>query len=109
MLSANADEHDVRSAAFAFLDSLSRRLGGLVRHEDVARFEFRGERLPLLDPQRGIRKPRQLVAAISIRTVYAPDPTVRPTKMRFDMTVTCGTNGEGPIRITPRIERSVRQ
>ena len=71
-------EHQARAAAFAFLDSVSRQLGGIVRFEDVARFEFRGEKMSLLDPQRGIRKPRQLSAALSVRTVYAVDPSSRP-------------------------------
>jgi putative restriction endonuclease len=44
----------------------------------VARFEYLGERIPLLDPQRGIRKPRQLLAALSIRTVYSSEPHARP-------------------------------
>jgi putative restriction endonuclease len=43
----------------------------------VARFEYLGERIPLLDPQRGIRKPRQLLAALSIRTVYSSEPHAR--------------------------------
>jgi len=71
-------EIQVRTAAFAFLDSLVTRLGGIVRYEDVAQFEYMGDRMSLLDPQRGIRKPRQLGAALSIRTVHSPDPYTRP-------------------------------
>lgn len=41
-------------------------------------FEFDGEPFKLLDPQRGIRKPRQLTAALSIRTTFASDPAKRP-------------------------------
>lgn len=33
-------------------------------------FEYDGERIALMDRQRGIRKPRQLSAALSIRTVF---------------------------------------
>lgn len=72
------DEDGVRAAAFSFLDNVSRRLGGLVRFEDVAGFTYSGERIPLLDPQRGIRKPRQLSAALSMRTVYAARSDARP-------------------------------
>jgi len=71
-------EVQIRTAAFAFLNSLVTRLGGIVRLEDVSRFECMGERMSLLDPQRGIRKPRQLLAALSIRTVHSPDPYARP-------------------------------
>lgn len=78
MAHAHETEIDVRFSVFAFLTSLSTRLGGLVTFEDVAGFRYHGERIPLLDPQRGIRKPRQLSAALSIRTVYTSDSRVRP-------------------------------
>src|SRR5439155_27173682 len=34
-------------------------------------FEFQGERIPLINPQRGIFKPRQMRFLLSIRTVFA--------------------------------------
>ena len=68
----------LRSAAFAFLDQLALRSPELVRYEDVAQFHFQGTRIPLMDLGRGIRKPRQLEGAISIRTVHAPRPQDRP-------------------------------
>lgn len=68
----------LRSAAFAFLDQLSVRQPGLLRYEDVAQFHFEGERIPLMDLGRGIRKPRQLQGALSIRTVHAARPQDRP-------------------------------
>jgi len=77
-LAAYETEIRVRTAAFAFLDSLMTRLGGIVRLEDVSQFEYMGERMSLLDPQRGIRKPRQMLAALSIRTVHSTDPRTRP-------------------------------
>lgn len=77
-LAAYETEIQVRTAAFAFLDSLMTRLGGIVRLEDVSQFEYMGERMSLLDPERGIRKPRQLLAALSIRTVHSTDPRTRP-------------------------------
>lgn len=77
-MTAYETEAQIRMAAFAFLNSLVTRLGGLVRLEDVSRFEYMGERISLLDPQRGIRKPRQLLAALSIRTVHSSDPYARP-------------------------------
>ena len=33
-------------------------------------FEFGGERIPLINPQRGIFKPRQMAGLLSIRTVF---------------------------------------
>ncbi len=44
----------------------------------LAEFTFDGERFPLIDPQRGIRKPAVLDAALSIRTVYARPGKPRP-------------------------------
>lgn len=67
----------VRLSAFAFLRArlLQREV---VRYADVAGFTFGGDRIPLMDPQRGIRKPRQLDAALSFRTVHADRPDQRP-------------------------------
>lgn len=61
-----------------FLRVVQLRTGGPVRHDDVAVFEFEGTRVPLMDPQRGIRKPRMLDPALSFRTVYASRPDQRP-------------------------------
>lgn len=68
----------LRSSALAFLRVVQLRTGGPVRHEDVASFVFNGERIPLMDLQRGIRKPRMLDAALSFRTVFASRPDQRP-------------------------------
>jgi putative restriction endonuclease len=75
-----AAEYDtyLRSAAFAFLDRLAIVRPGSVRFEDLAEFIFDGERIALMDRQRGIRKPRQLDAALSFRTVHALRPQDRP-------------------------------
>ena len=71
-------EDDVRSAALTFLRVQQLRTGGQVRYDDVADFEFNGRRIPLMDPQRGIRKPSGMDAALSFRTVYAARPDQRP-------------------------------
>ena len=68
----------LRSSALAFLRVVQLRTGGPIRHEDVATFAFEGLRVPLMDIQRGIRKPRVLDAALSFRTVYASNPDQRP-------------------------------
>ncbi|MEV6829213.1 hypothetical protein [Amycolatopsis sp. NPDC051102] len=41
-------------------------------------FEFEGKRIALADRQRGIRKPKELEAALSIKTAYRPDHQSRP-------------------------------
>ena len=45
---------------------------------EIAEFTFRGERFPLMDLQRGIRKPAVLESALSFRTVYRPEGAIRP-------------------------------
>src|SRR5688572_25999676 len=44
--------------------------GHLTSRDLRAGFEFNGQRIPLINPQRGIFKPRQLEYLLSIRTVY---------------------------------------
>lgn len=46
--------------------------------EEIAEFRFRGEPFPLMDRQRGIRKPAVFDSALSIRTVWRPDGAARP-------------------------------
>lgn len=79
-MTVDREDYDelVRSSALAFLRVVQLRTGGPVRHEDVARFEVTGVRIPLMDIQRGIRKPRMLDAALSFRTVFAAAPDQRP-------------------------------
>jgi putative restriction endonuclease len=74
------DERDaeVRREAMAWLTMRSDDGREPVPTEDLRNFAFRGERLPLLDVQRGIRKPAVLPAALSIRTVYTPAGRQRP-------------------------------
>lgn len=50
----------------------------LFRYERLAQFHFRDERIPLMDYNRGIRKPARLSAALSFRTVYTPPGAVPP-------------------------------
>ncbi len=65
-------EFDVqlREAAMRWLDARGAHEGSLVRHDELAGFEFSGQRISLMDRQRGIRKPAALTAALSIRTVF---------------------------------------
>jgi putative restriction endonuclease len=76
----NTDDLDgrLRAAAFAFLDEHQAAGAQTVRRDEVSEFWFEGRRVPLMDPQRGIRKPHFLHAALSFRTVHAPSPDQRP-------------------------------
>ena len=68
----------IRLAALAWLDG--QRAHGIESwtQKQLAEFEFAGVRLPLMDLQRGIRKPAGMVAALSIRTVYRREGAARP-------------------------------
>jgi len=67
-------DHDLRIAAMRWLDS---RSSPRVDYAWLSGFEYAGDRIPLLDRQRGIRKPAGMEAALAIRTTYTP-PTQRP-------------------------------
>jgi putative restriction endonuclease len=49
-----------------------------ISYHDLLDFEFDGRPFKLMDPQRGIRKPREISSALSIRTVYTPPGQERP-------------------------------
>lgn len=68
----------LRAAAIAWLDE--RQLRGLetARYDELADFVFEGQRVPLMDRQRGIRKPAALDAALSFRTTFNPPGQVPP-------------------------------
>jgi putative restriction endonuclease len=63
--------HDaqLRQAAFSHVDRLT-SLRGLDSADLTLGLEFGGERIPLVNPQRGIFKPRQMTGLLSIRTVF---------------------------------------
>lgn len=63
----------VRTAAMSWLDGRPREQ---VDFAWLSTFQYDGQRIPLMDRQRGIRKPAAMNAALSIRTVYtAPGET----------------------------------
>src|SRR5260370_19229657 len=65
--------HDaqLRQAAFDQVNRLAVLRGGVLASADLAGgFEFGGERIPLINPQRGIFKPRQMAHLLSIKTVF---------------------------------------
>jgi putative restriction endonuclease len=61
----------LRQAAFDHVNRLAVLRGGVLDSADLASgFEFGGERIPLVNPQRGIFKPRAMPWLLSIRTVF---------------------------------------
>ena len=68
----NVDDRDsrMRMAAFDYVRRLSDAHGHLTRNELAPGFGFEGGRIPLVNPQRGIFKPRQMRFLLSIRTVF---------------------------------------
>lgn len=69
---------ELRREVVAWLRARSNDGAEPVTSSDLRDFTFRGERLALVDAQRGIRKPAVLDAALSIRTVYTPEGRQRP-------------------------------
>lgn len=65
----------VRQSAMAWLDGHG---ADLVTQASLSAFEYDGHRLPLMDRQRGIRKPAGMDAALSIRTVFTEPGQVPP-------------------------------
>jgi putative restriction endonuclease len=65
--------HDaqLRQVAFSHVNRLAALRGGVLDFADLAGgFDFDGERIPLINPQRGIFKPRQMEHLLSIKTVF---------------------------------------
>lgn len=73
------EDRALRVAAFEFLNAIEARTGRrAIRREDVASFEFRVRRIPLMPTQQGIRKPAGMDTAISFVTRFATDEARRP-------------------------------
>ncbi|HEX6516694.1 MAG TPA: HNH endonuclease [Nocardioidaceae bacterium] len=66
MLEEEFSRH-IREAAMQWLD---RRPRQQVDYAWLSTFEYAGQRIPLMDRQRGIRKPARMNAALSMRTVF---------------------------------------
>lgn len=66
----------IRMAAFEHVRRLSEVHDHLTANELRPGFLFEGERIPLVNPQRGIFKPRQMRFLLSIKTVF-PRPGAR--------------------------------
>ncbi len=66
----------MRVAAFGHVLKLSETQNNISAEELRSGFTFEGERIPLVNPQRGIFKPKQMQYLLSIRTVF-PRPGKR--------------------------------
>ncbi len=71
-----ADDSALRNDAFREVKRLADLNGDLTGRDLRAGFQFDGQRIPLINPQRGIFKPTQMRYLLSIRTVY-PRPGAR--------------------------------
>jgi len=71
-----ADDHALRIAAFREVKRLADVNGDLTSRDLRAGFRFADERIPFINPQRGIFKPTQMSFLLSIRTVV-PRPGAR--------------------------------
>ena len=74
-MTISVDEPDtlMRMAAFEHMRRLSEVHTHVTANELKPGFDFKGERIPLINPQRGILKPQQLRFLLSIKTVF-PKP-----------------------------------
>ncbi len=73
-----AEDADLRREAMAWLTVRTDDGSRSITSDDLGDFRFRGEPFRLMDRQRGITKPRQLTAALSIRTVWRAPGSRRP-------------------------------
>jgi putative restriction endonuclease len=71
-----ADDQALRNAAFREVRRLADLNGDLTGRDLRAGFIWDGQRIPLINPQRGIFKPTQMRFLLSIRTVF-PRPGAR--------------------------------
>ncbi len=71
----NEQDTQIRIAAFKHVQRLSKAHDHLTRQEISPGFIFNGERVPLVNPQRGIFKPQKMQYLLSIRTVYPKSST----------------------------------
>lgn len=71
-----ATDAELRNVAFRDVRRLEDVNGDLTGRDLRAGFHFQGQRIPLVNPQRGIFKPTQMRYLLSIRTVY-PKPGAR--------------------------------
>jgi putative restriction endonuclease len=68
---ANIQDSQLRQAAFDQVNRLAALRSGVLDASDLASgLQFHGERIPLINPQRGIFKPKQMAYLLSVKTVF---------------------------------------
>jgi putative restriction endonuclease len=70
MAAVSDNDQLLRLAAFSTVTRLTETRGDLTARHLSAGFEFQGERIPLINPRRGIFKPQQMQYLLSIKTVF---------------------------------------
>lgn len=78
MTAPGSFEARVRAAAMVWLERRTRDGAEAISTLELGDFAVDGERTRLMDAQRGIWKPRDFAAALSIRTTYRPPNRPRP-------------------------------
>jgi putative restriction endonuclease len=72
-MEVSSEDWAMRAAAFRQVRRLQETRDQLTSADLKAGFQFDGERIPLVNPQRGIFKPQRMEALLSIKTVF-PKP-----------------------------------
>jgi hypothetical protein len=90
----------LRQAAFDHVNRLATLRGGILESADLALgFEFAGDRIPLINPQRGIFKPRQMEHLLSIKTVFPR----RGARVWYDDAHLIGIDPDYRIHVSDRL------
>jgi putative restriction endonuclease len=95
----------LRQTAMDWLDELTRHGVELLSFAQLAEFQFEGQRIALMDRQRGIRKPAALDAALSFRTTFTPPGQVPPYEDAEGRMGYCAISTEELIRSMLRTSR----
>lgn len=65
-----SDDEVIRAAAFSHIQHLAKAHGHISSDDLSAGFRYAGARVPFVNPQRGIFKPKQMKHLLSVRTVF---------------------------------------
>lgn len=71
-MSTPPDSEQLRAAMFAYVDELIGSGSPYVTRAQLSSFRFDGERFPLIDPSKGIRKPAGWATVLSILSTQTP-------------------------------------
>ncbi|WP_235870928.1 hypothetical protein [Rhodococcus spongiicola] len=73
-----SEDARLRQEAMRFLTIRTNDGVDSITREELLDFTFDGEMFRLVDPTRGIRKPKELSSALSIMTTYRAEGSERP-------------------------------